>query len=196
MDILSFLLNNPFGNILWHILLGIMVGIIIFPNRKKIPTILLWAVLFEGIIDGAHLINPAITHNLFFMLQLPLFIFFIGYAFLNSRRWMNFALLFLANTFSHLISDSAFEGGSLYILYPFSSQAYTWNGSLGFAGIRGALFGVTVLAMVLLVLKVVEMIIQHNYSISISSSWPHRKERRRYNLPSFITTVAFFIFAL
>ncbi len=196
MDILTFLLDNPFGNVLWHILLGVLTGVIIFSNRKNILTILFWSIAFEFIIDGAHLINPAITHNLFFMLQLPLFIFFIGYVFFNSAKWMNFALLFLANTFSHLVSDSAFEGGSLYILYPFSTQAYTWNSTLGFAGIHGALFGVTVLAMVLLVLKFVEMAIQRNYSISISSSWPHLKETRRYNLPSFITTVAFFIFAL
>lgn len=176
MNVLNLLLNTPI-NAIFQILLGIVGGVFIFPNaRKRIHIILLAAIIMEIVIDGAHLINKNITHNLFFMLQLPLILFFFGYTF-KYKRIINVSLLFLANSMAHFISDTALEGGTIEPLYPFSSQIYGWNYSLNFLGLHGASLGLFILIMIWVIMRLVEEKIE-NGTIQAPSLHPDRIGKR------------------
>ncbi len=172
MNVLNFLLNNPLGNAMFQIILGIVGGIIVIPHiRKKLPMILLFALIMEIVIDGAHLANKDITHNLFFMLQLPLIFFFFGYTF-NNRKLSTLSVLFLANSFAHMISDTAFEGGTITPLYPFSSQTYGWNFSLSFLGLHGAALAIFIMLSVWFTLRIVEMWMEREEKLILFPSPP------------------------
>ena len=160
MNVMNFFLYSPFGNALFHIILGILAGIIIFPNfKKKIHIILLTAVVMEFITDGAHLINGNLTHNLIFMMQLPLLILFLGYTF-NKRGLVHISFLMLGNSISHMFSDTVWEGGTITPLYPFTSQTYGWNYSLSIGGISGASLAFFILLALLFTMRIAEEIME------------------------------------
>ena len=176
MNILNLLLDTPL-NAIFQILLGIIGGVVIFPNaRKRIHIIILAAIIMEIVIDGAHLINKNITHNLFFMLQLPLILFFFGYTF-NYKRIINVSFLFLANSISHFISDTAFENSVIVPLYPFSSQIYRWNYSLNFLGLHGAPLALFILLMIWVIMRLGEEKLEKG-TIGVPSLHPARIGKR------------------
>ncbi len=192
MDISWFLLETSFGNIMWHIFLGFLAGIIILPKRRgKIYFALLMGILMEAITDGAHLLNKDLTHNLLFFWQIPLTLILLDYIFDNRKRFMPLFLTIFGINLTHFFSDAVLEGDSLAIFYPITPQWYAFKISV--YGINGTTFSTIALFIIFAILAYIN---RKYYSTSSSSSSPHRKEIRRYNFPSFITTVAFFIRAL
>ncbi len=108
-----------------HVLLATLAMIIVYPLWKnKIPQLLLFAIIMEFIIDGAHLVNKSITHNIFFFLETPLFIFLTGYIF-KDFKLETFSTLLLANNLSHMLMDLFYEGDSMQIYYPICSTWYS-----------------------------------------------------------------------
>ncbi len=186
------LLETSVGNIIWHILLGFLAGIIILPKgRGKYVSALFIAIIMEAITDGAHLINKDLTHNLIFFWQIPLALILVDYIYDTSRKFMPLLLTIFGINLFHLFSDAVLEGDNLAIFYPISSQWYVYKAAI--LGMNGAVLATI---LVFAIMGLLYMVSRKVYSTSSSSSWPKRKDIRRYNLPSFITTVAFLIRAL
>lgn len=184
MNVWNFFLATSYGNFLFQVLLGILGGIIVFPRiRKRWLIILLSALIMEVVIDSAHLINKDLTHNFFFTLQLPLIFFFFGYVFYN-KKLMRGSIIFLLNSFAHMISDTAFEGGTITPLYPFSSQTYGWNEGLSFLGIHGAYLGLLILLLVWLSLRVVAIWLDEGRITLFPSPPPARIGKRAGDIVS------------
>ncbi len=193
MNVLSyFLLETSAGNIMWHILLGFLAGIIILPKRRgKIYGALILSIIMEAITDGAHLVNKDITHNMIFFLQIPLALILFEYIFDAKGRHMPLFLTILGINLTHFFSDAVLEGDNLAIFYPLTPQWYTFRTTV--YGINATLLSSIVLFAIFGLLYYIS---RRYYSTSSSCSSPQRKEIRRYNFPSFITTVAFFMRAL
>jgi len=192
MNVSWFLLETSVGNIMWHILLGFLAGMLLLPKRRgKLFSALILAIIMEAITDGAHLVNKDITHNLLFFWQIPLALILIDYIYDTRNRFTHILLTIFGINMTHLYSDAILEGDSLSIFYPMSSQWYIYKSTI--LGMNGAIFGTVVFLATMAVLYIVS---RKLYSTSNSSSWPQRKEMRKYNFPSFITTVAFLIRAL
>jgi len=196
MNVISwFLLETSVGNVMWHILLGFLAGMLLLPKgrskRDKILAAFILGFIMEAITDGAHLVNKDITHNLIFFWQIPLALILIDYIYDSRRRFMPLLLTIFGINMTHIFSDAILEKDELAIFYPLTSQWYTYR-SVVF-GINATILGTLLFFTIMLMLYLVS---RKLYSTSSSSSWPHRKEMRRYNLPSFITTLAFLIRAL
>ncbi len=193
MNVLSyFLLETSVGNIMWHILLGFLAGIIILPKRRgKIYGALILSIIMEAITDGAHLVNKDITHNMIFFLQIPLALILFEYIFDAKGRHMPLFLTILGINLTHFFSDAVLEGDDLAIFYPLTPQWYTFRTTV--YGINATLLSAIALFAIFGLLYYIS---RKYYSTSSSCSSPQRKEIRRYNFPSFITTVAFFMRAL
>ncbi|EDY35141.1 hypothetical protein ABOONEI_2683 [Aciduliprofundum boonei T469] len=192
MNVSWFLLETSVGNIMWHIFLGFLAGILLLPKRRgKFVSALILAIIMEAITDGAHLVNKDITHNLIFFWQLPLALILIDYIYDSRKRFMPLLLTIFGINMTHIYSDAILEGDNLAIFYPISSQWYAYRTTI--FGMNAAILGTIIFLATMAVLYIVSRKV---YSTSNSSSWPHRKEMRKYNLPSFITTVAFLIRAL
>ncbi len=193
MNVLSyFLLEISVGNIMWHILLGFLAGIIILPKRRgKIYGALILSIIMEAITDGAHLVNKDITHNMIFFLQIPLALILFEYIFDAKGRHMPLFLTILGINLTHFFSDAVLEGDSLAIFYPLTPQWYTFRTTV--YGINATLLSAIALFAIFGLLYYIS---RKYYSTSSSCSSPQRKEIRRYNFPSFITTVASFMRAL
>ena len=192
MNVSWFLLETSVGNIMWHILLGFLAGILLLPKRRgKFVSALILAIIMEAITDGAHLVNKDITHNLIFFWQFPLALILIDYIYDSRKRFMPLLLTIFGINMTHIYSDAILEGDNLAIFYPISSQWYAYRTTI--FGMNAAILGTIIFLATMAVLYIVSRKV---YSTSNSSSWPHRKEMRKYNLPSFITTVAFLIRAL
>ncbi|AGB04491.1 hypothetical protein AciM339_0607 [Aciduliprofundum sp. MAR08-339] len=193
MNVLSyFLLETSVGNIMWHILLGFLAGIIILPKRRgKIYGALILSIIMEAITDGAHLVNKDITHNMIFFLQIPLALILFEYIFDAKGRHMPLFLTILGINLTHFFSDAVLEGDSLAIFYPLTPQWYTFRTTV--YGINATLLSAIALFAIFGLLYYIS---RKYYSTSSSCSSPQRKEIRRYNFPSFITTVASFMRAL
>jgi len=196
MNVISwFLLETSVGNVMWHILLGFLAGMLLLPKgrskRDKILAAFILGFIMEAITDGAHIVNKDITHNLIFFWQIPLALILIDYIYDSRRRFMPLLLTIFGINMTHIFSDAILEKDELAIFYPLTSQWYTYR-SVVF-GINATILGTLLFFTIMLMLYLVS---RKLYSTSSSSSWPHRKEMRRYNLPSFITTLAFLIRAL
>ncbi len=196
MNVVSwFLLETSIGNVMWHILLGFLAGMLLLPKgrskRDKILAAFMLGFIMEAITDGAHLVNKDITHNLIFFWQLPLTLILIDYIYDSRKRFMPFLLTIFGINMTHIYSDAILEGDKLAIFYPLSSQWYAYRTTI--FGMNATILGTIIFLATMAVLYIVSRKV---YSTSSSSSWPHRKEMRKYNLPSFITTVAFLIRAL
>ncbi len=193
MNVVSwFLLETPVGNVMWHIFLGFLAGILLLPKRRgKLISALLLGIIMEAITDGAHLVNKDITHNLIFFWQVPLALILIDYIYDTRKRFMPLLLTIFGINMTHIFSDAILEKDELAIFYPLTSQWYTYR-SVVF-GMNATILGTLLFFTTMLTLYLVS---RKLYSTSSSSSWPQRKEMRKYNLPSFITTVAFLIRAL
>ncbi len=112
-----------------HILVGIIVGIL--ATKFKFKNIIFLSVISEIIIDSSHLINKAITHNIFFLLEFPLFMILFAYVF-NIKRFRDVSMGIQSIFLSHFILDTIGEGDNIMLFYPFSSQLYMWNGQHSF----------------------------------------------------------------
>jgi hypothetical protein len=188
-----FLLETSVGNIIWHIVLGFLVGILILPKRRgKLARALLLAIIMEAITDGAHLVNKDITHNIIFFWQIPLALILIDYIYDENKRFAPLFLSIFGINMTHIFSDGVLEGDQLAIFYPLSTQWYAFKSTI--FGIDARIIATVVFLATMAILYLIARRINH--STSSSSSWPKRKEIRRYNLPSFITTVASFILDL
>ncbi|OYT60667.1 hypothetical protein B6U71_00435 [Euryarchaeota archaeon ex4484_178] len=193
MDLTWLLMETSLGNIVWHLILGIIVSIFILHRMRNGWLIAITLPLFmELIIDGFHLINKNLTHNLIVLWQIPLILLLLDYMYDENRKYTHIFLSIFGISLTHLFSDAVLEGDSVSIFYPFTAQTYAYRTSV--AGINAALLGALLLFLSIGVLYIVSNLVAH--STSSSSSWPQRKEMRRYSFPSFITTVAFFILAL
>jgi len=186
-------METSLGNIIWHILLGLIVSLFILQGFKRrwFFTLLL-PLLMEVLIDGAHFLNKNLTHNFLVLWQIPLVLILLDYMYDENRKYMPLFLSVFGISLTHMFSDAVLEGDSLAIFYPFTTQTYVYKATL--AGANATLLGLSLLIFSLGSLYVANQLIIH--STSSSSSWPHRKDIRRYSFPSFITTVAFFILAL
>ena len=108
-----------------HVIFAFIAMIIIYPSwKEKIPHLLAFAIIMEFVIDGAHLVNKSITHNIFFFVEVPLFMLFAGYLF-RDRKMGTFSLLLLANNLTHMFMDLFYEGDAMQIYYPFWNTWYS-----------------------------------------------------------------------
>ena len=103
-----------------HILFAVVGMLLIHRVASDIPWVFIIAIVMELVIDGAHLVNKAITHNIFFLIQMPFLMLFSGYV-LSSNRLQRLSLLILVNNFTHLIMDLFYEGDSLPLYFPVNS---------------------------------------------------------------------------
>ncbi len=192
MDLTWLFMETSLGNVIWHILLGLFVAIFMLRGVKNrwLLTLIL-PLLMEFMIDGAHLVNKNLTHNFLVLWQIPLLMILLDYMYDENRKYMPVFLTIFGISLTHMFSDSVLEGDALSIFYPFTTQTYAYRTTI--AGINAVYLGTILL---LLSLSILYLGSRMGYSTSNSSSWPHRKEIRRYSFPSFITTVAFFILAL
>ena len=134
-----------------HILLATLAMAFLFHGKNSIYKLFILSVILEFVTDRAHLVNKNITHNIFFFVEIPLLLLLVGY-FTNKKGLEGFSLLILATNITHLIMDTAMEGGSVALYYPAYSGTYTWGISvMGSAELGGFLTWV----IVLLSLKVV-----------------------------------------
>jgi|GEM_PF-5450052 len=193
MDLTWLLMETSLGNVIWHIFLGLMVTLFILRKVKNrwILTLTL-PILMEFLIDGAHIINKNITHNFLVLWQIPLALILLDYMYDESRKYTPIFLSIFGISLTHMFSDAVLEGDPLAIFYPITTQTYAYKTTI--AGVNAAFIATVLLLITLSFLYLGSWMVIH--STSSSSSWPHRKDIRRYNLPSFITTVAFFILAL
>ncbi len=110
-----------------HVLFAIIATIIIYPYWKEHKEkIVLAAVIMELIIDGAHLVNKNYTHNLFFLIEMPLAIVFAGIM-IKSRNLIDTGVIILASTWTHLIMDLYYEGDTLALYYPVYATEFSAN---------------------------------------------------------------------
>ena len=94
------------------------LAIIIVSQSKKWFKLLILAAFFEIIIDAPAMIDKGITHNMFFVLSLPLIILLLGFIY-EERKLMSFSLLFLASAVTDVIlMDGIVEHDYMRILYP------------------------------------------------------------------------------
>ncbi len=108
-----------------HIIFATIAIMLIYPRWKNhIKELVILAVVMEFVIDGAHLVNKNITHNIFFLVEFPLIAIFAGYI-TKERKILTGALLILANTWTHLIMDLFYEGDTLALYYPIYSTEYS-----------------------------------------------------------------------
>ncbi len=192
MEITWLFMETSIGNVVWHVFLGIMASIFLLRGMKnRWMLTLILPILMEILIDGAHLVNKDLTHNLLVLWQIPLVLILLDYMYDENRKYTPIFLTIFGIALTHLFSDAVLEGDDLTIFYPFTAQTYIFRSSL--MGINAAYMGALLLILSLTMLYMANRMI---YSTSSSSSWPQRKEIRRYSFPSFITTVAFFILAL
>ena len=106
-----------------HIIFASIAMIILVWGREENfdpLKIIAFAFLMEIVIDGAHLVNKDYTHNIFFLLELPLLFLFIGFMDGNAKL-EKFSLLLLANNWTHLVMDLFYEGDALHLYYPVSN---------------------------------------------------------------------------
>ncbi len=85
----------------------------------------------EIIIDSSHIVNKAITHNVFFLLEFPLMMILFVYLF-NIKRFRNIGIGIQSIFLSHFMLDTMVEGDSIMLFYPLSSQLYVWNAQPSF----------------------------------------------------------------
>jgi len=122
---------NVVTEVLFQICIAFIGGILVFPHIKhKYLVIFTIAVLAEVIVDGFHLINKDITHNIFFLLEGPLVLFLIGYMFEKDPKIQRFSLILLVMFSFFLFQDTAIEGDALMIQYPISTQTFVWNSEM------------------------------------------------------------------
>ncbi len=192
MDLTWLFMETSIGNVIWHIFLGSLVAIIMLRGvRNRLILTLTIPVFMELLIDGAHFVNKNLTHNILVLWQIPLLMILLDYMYDENRKYMPVFLTIFGISLTHMFSDAVLEGDTLSIFYPFTAQTYAYKSTI--AGMNAAYLGTILLLSTLLILYLSSRM---SYSTSNSSSWPHRKEIRKYSFPSFITTVAFFILAL
>jgi len=108
-----------------HIIFATIAMMLIYPRWKNhIKELVILAVIMEFVIDGAHLFNKNITHNIFFLIEFPLIVIFAGYI-TREQKILTGGLLIFANTWTHLIMDMFFEGDALALYYPIYSTEYS-----------------------------------------------------------------------
>jgi len=123
--------SNAVIDAVLQISIAFIGGILIFPHIKhKYVVIFITAILAELLIDGFHLIDKAITHNIFFLLEGPLILFLIGYMFEKETKIQRFSLVLLVMFSFFLFMDTAIEGDVLMLQYPISTQTFIWNSEM------------------------------------------------------------------
>ena len=108
---------------LFHVLFSMLALIIIYPRRDKILHLFIFSIVMELVIDGAHFVNMAYTHNIFFLLEFPLALLFYAYV-MRDGGVATFSVLLLANNFTHMFVDLVIEGGALPLYYPIMQVKY------------------------------------------------------------------------
>ncbi len=134
-----------------HVLFAAIAMLILFPRRNSPWVILAVSVIMEVLTDGAHIVNKDITHNIFFFLEVPLMLMFVGYL-INKPSLEGISLLMLAANITHFLMDAAMEGDALALYYPLMSGTYTWDFTLFGSPI---LAGFAVWLSIMLVMKLV-----------------------------------------
>ncbi len=154
MNVSWLLLETSVGNIIWHIFLGFLAGILLLPKgRGKFVRALVLAIIMEAITDGAHLVNKDITHNLIFFWQVPLALILLDYIYDTRKRFMPLLLTVFGINMTHLYSDAILEGDKLAIFYPLSSQWYIYRATI--FGMNAAVFGTIIFLATMAVLYIV-----------------------------------------
>ncbi len=155
---LDIIFNNPIADTIFQISLAALATILIFPHIKnKIKVAFILAIITDLIVDGSHIVNKSITHNLLFLIDVPLVIFLFGYIF-RLDKISQLSILIFGNFFTYFIADAAIEHDSLQILYPYSNQQFIWNNSIVVFGESGALLGIFIWLLAIFILNVVEKI--------------------------------------
>ncbi len=142
------IINIPVINAIVQVLLAMLAMIIINPDIKHpFRTIFVLSIITEFVMDGFDFVNKSITHNVFFVIYLPLAIFFAGYVY-RIKKLQIYSLLLLAAFLTYFTMDAAVEHDWLTIWYPVSTQYYAWSG--------GTTLGIMILFAVVLVFNMVE----------------------------------------
>ena len=152
----NIIFNNPIADSLFQISLAALATILIFPHIKnKIKVAFILAIITDIIVDGSHVINKSITHNLLFLIDIPLVMLLFGYTF-RLDKISRLSILIFGNFFTYFIADAAIEHDTLQILYPFSNQHFVWNNTIVIFGEKGAFLGIFLWLLTIFTLNIVE----------------------------------------
>ena len=93
--------------------------------KQHVIKAFLFVIAINIFVDGAHLINKDLTHNIFVLVEAPIAMYLVGYVIDSERVKILSASILVVSSFL-FIMDSVLEGDGLAVYYPVSTVRYTF----------------------------------------------------------------------